>query len=126
MTMVLLCQADIAVQAMAQAGLTGQERSWAKGNQHERFHHLPPVSEDVDLAGEGIADLILDFKRFFAMPAQELAARVTLLPAAVGRADRRATLISPYKEEVLVRFHNYHGRVAVPDAMPSGTPQQEG
>ncbi|MCV0377403.1 hypothetical protein [Microbacterium sp.] len=119
MTMIILCQADVSDAVMAASNLTGAERRWAKSNQHERFHHLQSIPPDVDLSGTGVPELMLDFKRFIAVPAGELMARVALGPESDRRAERRAVLVSPYKEEVLVRYHNYHGRVAVPDAMPT-------
>ena len=112
---VLFCAAEDEATVKAAAAQVGQPWKFAMSNQHERFHLLRGSESSTDAQGTGFPPLVLDFKRFFTLPADELAARVVLADGASGRATRRAFLASPFLEEVSARFYTYQSRVAVPD-----------
>lgn len=78
-------------------------------NKDERYHVLQRVAEDSDLAGQGIPELGIDFRRHFAIPPEEALFRIVQ-----GTARRRARLGSPYAEHLSSRFAHYLGRVALP------------
>lgn len=112
---VLLCVADPEEVVRVPSLLPTKIWQFASSNQHERYHFLRVCPGESDLQGEGIPALVLDFKRFFTLPAEELAIRASLAPEAPGRVLRRAVLVSPYLEDVASRFFAYQSRVALPD-----------
>jgi hypothetical protein len=112
---VLLCVAD--EEAVVRAASVMNTREWraATENQTLRYHMLRPCPPNSDLEGTGFPSLVLDFKRFLTLPADELSARCSLAAGSPGRAARRAVLVSPFLEDVVSRFFNYQSRVALPD-----------
>jgi hypothetical protein len=70
-----------------------------KLNKDERFQFLCNVPATADRAGSGVPALVLDFKRFFSFPTDELLRRI-----ARGEIQRRARLTTPYAEHLSVRF----------------------
>ncbi|HSW41046.1 MAG TPA: hypothetical protein VLM76_00865 [Patescibacteria group bacterium] len=115
MDSVLLCVADEPQVVRAASTLNKNEWQKARSNQYERYHQLRRAEVDEDVQGGGFPELTLDFKRFFALSAEEVAARVGLGIGEPGRASRRARLGTPYREDVLSRFYGYQARVALPD-----------
>ena len=86
------------------------ERLNIKNNKNERYQFLQAVPPGCDSLGAGLPELVIDFKRYFALPAGEVYRRVEL-----GEAVRRAAFASPYLEHLAARFAAYHGRVALPE-----------
>jgi len=86
-----------------------------RGNQDERYHCLPAISLTEDLAGEGLPELIADFKRIFSVLTDELYGYL-----AQG-ARRRAFLQSPHLQHLSTRFGYYCLRVALPDDASGAT-----
>ena len=86
------------------------ERLNIKNNKNERYQFLQAVPPESDALGAGLPELVIDFKRYFALPAGELYRRVEL-----GEAVRRAAFASPYLEHLAARSAAYHGRVALPE-----------
>jgi len=78
-------------------------------NREERYHFLEGVPKECDAAGEGLDELAIDFKRYLAVPTDELYALVD-----ADCARRRCVLNSPYMEHLCNRFGAYLGRVALP------------
>jgi hypothetical protein len=115
MDSVLLCVADEPPTVHASSTLNKNEWHKARSNQYERYHLLRPAQSEADREGRGFPELALDFKRYFALSAEEAAARVSLAIGAPGRALRRARLGTPYREDVISRFYNYQARVPLPD-----------
>jgi hypothetical protein len=79
-------------------------------NNDERYHYIEDCPKSLDMRGEGIPHLVVDFKRYF-----------TVSPAAlyeqfgVGRkGSRRCRLEVPYKEHLQSRAASYLQRVSVP------------
>lgn len=79
-------------------------------NKDERYHFLQSVPPDVDLAGKGIAESVIEFKRVFTIPTQEVYARIQ-----AKQIGRHCKLASPYLEHFAVRYAFYHTRVALPE-----------
>ncbi len=78
-------------------------------NQDIRYQYLSKVDESKDMKREGISELVGDFKRHFSAPTQYIydLIRQHLL-------ERRCFLISPYAEEVSLRFAFYISRIPTP------------
>jgi hypothetical protein len=79
----------------------------------ERYHLLPPVPADLDILGEGIAELIIDFRRFYTLPADEIYRQCSI--QAPEGAKRRCRLDLPYREHLQLRAAFYFQRVALPN-----------
>jgi hypothetical protein len=84
-------------------------RKRAKQNKDERYHFLSAIPQPVDAASEGVAALVLDFKRVFTYPMEEL-----LRAIARGETRRRARLITPYAEHLSDRLGYFVQRVGLP------------
>lgn len=83
-------------------------------NQKPRYHFLPRVEPDRDALGHGLPELVIDFKRYFAL--ETTVAYRQLL----GQAKRRAVLNSPFLEHLTQRFASYFSRVGLPVPYASG------
>jgi hypothetical protein len=79
-------------------------------NNNERFHCLEAVQVDLDLVGQGIESLIIDFRRYFSLPPDELYRQLS--PG--GGAARRSRLTNPFKEHFQSRAAFYLQRVGLP------------
>jgi hypothetical protein len=79
-------------------------------NKSDRYHFLQAVPSELDLAGEGLPALVVDFKRFFTLPATEIERQI-----ANGEARRRCRLLSPYREHLQSRIAFYLQRVGLPE-----------
>lgn len=110
---VLLCDAYPAeilranVHAQDQLGSKDWKKRIAQ-NQNERFHYLQKVEPGLDLQGQGLTAIALDFKIYFTIPTDELYAR---LPLGIRR---KCILTSPYVEHLAHRFFKFQSRVALP------------
>ena len=80
-----------------------------EANKNERFHFLQKVDTDADRLNQGLPELVLDFKRYFTLPTDELYRRID-----VGQTRRRTLLASPYLEHLSGRFAYYLSRVGLP------------
>jgi hypothetical protein len=92
------------------AGIGGKD-IWKRveQNKDERYQYLTGVPLEVDSAGLGIPDLILDFKRTLSCLTAELLAAVQR-----GETKRRARLKSPYAEHLAHRFGFFFQRIPLP------------
>lgn len=79
-------------------------------NNDERYHVMEATPVDADASGEGIPALVIDFRRFFTMPAKTLYYQCGL----EAGAKRRCVLSIPYKEHLQSRLAFYLARVALP------------
>lgn len=104
---VLLFEADPADAALAQ--ISSDLRRRARGNQLDRYHVLEACPPSLDLKGGGIPALLVDFKRYFTLPAKELFRQVS-----AGPAERRSRLEVPYREQFQSRLAAYMARIALP------------
>lgn len=78
-------------------------------NKNERFHFLQKVEPNCDWLQKGLPELVLDFKRCFSVPIDELYRRIEL-----GETLRRCVLLGPYLEHLSSRSAYFLSRVALP------------
>lgn len=104
---VLLCEVE---EATATKSNTPSSKLWEpiRSNRNERYHFLQAVSADQDALGESLPELVVDFKRYFTIPAEELYARLK------HGLQRRTRLVNPYLAHFANRFANFQSRVALP------------
>ncbi len=78
-------------------------------NTNPRFHFLQAILPGSDRLNEGLPEFVIDFKRYFTVPTDEVYHRI-----AVGETQRRCALVSPYLEHLAHRFASYLSRVGLP------------
>lgn len=79
-------------------------------NKEERYHFMEKIESSVDLQGEGIRALGIDFKDFFTVPTDILYSSID-----DGSIQRRCRLVSPYNDHLNSRFAYFQSRVALPE-----------
>lgn len=82
-----------------------------EGHNHERYHCLASITAALDLAGLGTPRLLIDFRRYFTIPARELERQINLPDG----AKRRCRVDTPYREHLQGRAAFYFQRVTLPD-----------
>ncbi len=110
---ILFCEADTARAVRDNTNAGG----WKKipcNNEVSKFHFLERIPRDLDLAREGIPELVTNFRRIFAVESDYLYRCIES-----GEVSRRSVLVSPYLEHFCGRFHNYQGRIALPSQYES-------
>ena len=78
-------------------------------NKEERYHYLEKIDSSLDLQGEGIRALGIDFKDFFTLPTDLLYSSID-----DGSTLRRCRLLRPYNDHLNSRFAYFQSRVALP------------
>jgi hypothetical protein len=78
-------------------------------NKDERYQFLERVPPEGDALGQGVPELVVDFKQYFTLPTDELYERVRQ-----GQALRRCRLVNEYLLHFASRFSYYQSRVALP------------
>lgn len=100
-------------------------RKTIRENKNERYHLLEEVPQSADLCGRGLPEMLIDFRRYFTIPSDEMAVQCSLL--APGNAKRRCRLEMPYREHLQCRAVFYmqrvmlpleHGKCEVPKSLP--------
>jgi len=87
----------------------GRNLDRVKSKQEFRYHYIPAVPLECDLAGEGIEPLIVDFKRVLTVPCEEIYHRLNF-------GIRRRTLIQGlHMQDLSNRFAHYASRVGLPE-----------
>ncbi len=84
-------------------------RTRAKQNKDERYQFLSAVKPADEHSGTGLPALILDFKRLWSYPYDELLRLIE-----VGEAQRHARLAATYLEHLSSRVSYFLGRVGLP------------
>jgi hypothetical protein len=79
-------------------------------NKDERYHYLEKVPANCDCLGQGLPDLVIDFKRCFTLDIPEIYRQLS----AGERARRRTRLETPYREHLQARVAFYLQRVGIP------------
>ncbi|RRI02377.1 hypothetical protein EH240_13040 [Mesorhizobium tamadayense] len=79
-------------------------------NTNDRYHCLEAAPAFVDLLGIGLPDLVIDFKKFFAVASADIAHQVRCFDP----LQRRCRLEMPYREHFQSRLAFYLQRVALP------------
>ena len=112
---VLLCELTTA-EALRPRLAGGEVRRRIMNNQDERYHCLPEAPAVDDRDGEGLPDLVADFKRVFSIPTEELYLRLGL------GMRRRSLILPPYLQHLSSRFGYFCLRVALPEGEPALLP----
>lgn len=81
-------------------------------NKEDRFQFLESVPVALDTAGVGLPEMVIDFKKYFTIPANEVY-RQCLLHGPQD-AKRRCRLEMPYREHLQGRAAFYMQRVMLP------------
>jgi len=79
-------------------------------NKEERYQFLERVGSSVDLQGEGIRALGIDFKDCFTTPTDILYSSIN-----EGLTLKRCRLVRPYNDHVNSRFAYFQSRIGLPD-----------
>ena len=91
-----------------------KSRIWTriKQNKDERYQFFESIEKCHDLQedDEAIGELVIDFKRYFTVPTDELYVRIKS-----GETKRRCRLVHPYLEHLSSRFAYFQSRVALPE-----------
>lgn len=109
---ILFCEIDAAEEVAGsgnKSGINSSIRGRIKINKDERYHFFENAVPEVDGLGEGLPELICDFKRYFTIPTDEIYHRIN-----AQETKRRCRLASPYLEHLAVRFGYFSQRVALP------------
>lgn len=114
---VLLCELWEADLLRGTQAISSEPWKRIRQNQDERYHYLQPCDTTNDSEGSGLSALVIDFKRVFTVPTDELYRRVS-----IGQIRRRSMLEGLFLQDLSNRFGYYHLRVALPDAVPSSPP----
>ena len=104
---VLVFPASDAEAGREAAGLNSKEWRVARGNNNPRYHVIERCPEEME-HGDGLPDLMIDFRRFFVLQHDQLRKQV-----GAGQAVRRTRLLEPYREHLQFRAMFYLGRVAL-------------
>lgn len=106
---VLFCEVSTATEVRGTEGMNSKLWSPIPLNKNERYHFLQKVDSDCDALKVGIVELVIDFKKYFTIPTDEV-----YLRSERGEVKRRCALISPYLEHFSSRFAYFLSRVALP------------
>lgn len=106
---VLFCEA-VPWEALKEAIKGSDIKKRIHQNKDERYHFLSGVPAAEDKSGTGVPALVLDFKRYFTVPTDELYRRIEMQNAIL---KLRTVLAIPYAEHLSVRFCHFQCRVAL-------------
>lgn len=85
-----------------------------KKNNNLRYHFIAEIPQSHDLANKSVPELVIDFKRYSALPTELLYQQLES-----GSCFRRSVLCSPYAEHLAQRFTAHLARVALPEEYSS-------
>lgn len=111
---ILFCEIKTAEEELADIARSdaraAQSQKWKRicQNIEGRFHFLERVAPEHDAVAEGLQEFVIDFKRYFTLPPQEVYRQLDR-----GEAKKRSVLHSPYLEHLAHRFHAFQSRVAL-------------
>jgi hypothetical protein len=108
---ILFCQVHTAQEIRSNKIVQINSADWnlVKSNRYQQYHFLEKIPLERESAQQGIPELTVDFKRILAIDADFLYHQINN-----NFAKRRAVLESPYLEDFSHRYHDFHGRVALP------------
>lgn len=111
LSQVLLAELYPAEQIFGIVKTAGGNKAWdrVRQNNDPRYHFLEGVPFSADRINEGLPELVMDFKRFFTVPIDELYQRIDLT-----HTVRRCVMVSPYLEHLSDRFAYYLSRIGLP------------
>lgn len=111
---ILFCEIKTAEQEISDIARSdakaAQSQKWKRicQNLESRFHFLERAEPQQDAAAEGLQEFVIDFKRYFTLPPEEVYRQLNR-----GDAKKRSVLHSPYLEHLAHRFHAFQSRVAL-------------
>jgi hypothetical protein len=107
---ILFCEVSEAskIRWSAGGGITSKIWTSIKQNNNIRYEFLEKIPTDKDYMGNGIPELVIDFKSFFTLPTEEV---YTFLEK--KKVKRHSGLNSPYLEHLTSRFFFYQSRVGL-------------
>jgi len=89
-------------------------------NKDDRYQFIEGSPPSQDLAGEGLPELVVDFKRYFTVLPAELYRQIR--QGGAGGARRRCRMTMPYREHLQCRAAHYMQRIGLPLDHESITP----
>jgi hypothetical protein len=89
--------------------INSSEWNLVKSNRHQQYHFFEKVPNNCELIQAGLPELTVDFKKVFGIDAEFLYHQISK-----NITKRRTILQSPYLEHFSHRYHDYHGRIALP------------
>jgi hypothetical protein len=109
---ILFCEVHTAQEIRSNKTVQLNSADWnlVKSNRYQQYHFLEKIPLERESSQEGIPELTVDFKKIFAIDADFLYHQINNN----NFAKRRAVLESPYLEDFSHRYHDFHGRVALP------------
>lgn len=118
---ILFAEAYDAGEALRDVGGSDIRRR-IRQNQDERYQYLREVAPQCDALKEGLPALVIDFKRCFTIPTEELYYRMSATVHVWQKehdseqmTHRRCRLTSTYAAGLADRFFRFHARVALPE-----------
>lgn len=106
---IIFCEANTASALKSSPGINSEIWKRVRQNKDERYQFLEQVSPEQDSLKEGVAELGVDFKRYFTIPTAEVYARLEK-----NEFKRRCRLDHPYLQHFMTRYGNFQSRVALP------------
>lgn len=110
MSSVLFCEVFTAMEVRERPEINSSAWNYIRTNRDIRFQFLQKAEPDLDLLAEGLPEMVVDFKRYFAIPVDEIYARFN-----VGELRRRCCFHAPYLQHLATRFSSYQARIALPE-----------
>ena len=107
---VLFCEAKPADDLAYEHGHNRKARDKLRQNRDERYQFLQKVEPDLDLLEIGVPELVVDFKRYFSLPIDEVYSRL-----GSEELQRRCLFNHPYLQHLITRFWYFQCRVALPE-----------
>ena len=109
MSSVLFCEVETAEVARNSPGINSNAWNLIRTDRDIRYEFLQRVEPNCDLLSKGLPELVVDFKRYFAIPVDEVYARFEMC-----ELQRRCCFRAPYLQHLATRFYYYQYRVALP------------
>ena len=110
MSSVLFCEVQTAENVRRTPGINSNAWNFIRTNRDIRYQFLQKIAPEHDSLVQGLPELVVDFKRYFAISVEEIYAR-----SGIGELQRRSCFHPPYLQHLATRFYYYQYRVALPD-----------
>ena len=110
MSSVLFCEVQTAQYARDSPRINSSAWNFIRTNRDIRYQFLQKVEPNLDLLAGGLPEMVVDFKRYFAIPVDEVYARFN-----IGELQRRCCFHAPYLQHLATRFYYYQYRIALPE-----------
>lgn len=110
---ILIFEMEEAPMAKKRSGYGGSEWKHVTNNEWDRFHFLEAINAECDALKKGIPELVIDFRRYFTLPVDEIYRQCSL--QGEDKASRRCRLGDLWRENIQRRAMFHMHRVALPD-----------